>query len=189
MFPTGQTTVDVIRTIILKQMVNSVPNLNWDQRIVIYNQEFIIPPDDHVRIEVGFRGSKVFGSNNYTQYVNGVFQEVQDLYTQEQLAVMVYSKNLEAIRYKELVMMGLKSIFSQQQQEKYSFKIAPNIPLQDLSELEGGAISYRFDLFLTCLVAYENILSQSYLNTFETQVIVGAKSPLLEVEFNPAVLP
>jgi hypothetical protein len=189
MFPTGQTTVDVIRTIILTQLNSSVPNMNFDDRIVIYNQEFIIPTDEHLRIEIGFRGSKVYGSNNYAEVNNGVFQEIQDLYTQEQIAVLVYSHNLEAIRYKELVVMALKSIYAQQLMEQYSFYIAPKIQIQNLSQLEGGSINYRFDLFLTCMVAYENVLTPGYLNNFETQVVASNKSLTVQETFHPAILP
>lgn len=184
-----ETTVDIIRLIVLTQLNNTFPNIEWDERIGIYNQPYVLPPTDGMWVEVAFVASKIYGSNDYVQFVNGVFQEVQDLYTQEHIMVRCFSKNLDTLRYKEIVAMGLNSIFARQQQEKYSFKICNVQPFPDTSDLEGGEINYRADISVMCLTAYENIISAGYLNGFTTQVTAANGSATMQKTFLPTALP
>lgn len=192
----SQTTIDIIRLIVLTQLKNSLPNypfglpdLTWDERVVIYNQQYTLAPIPGLWVEVAFVASKVFSSQNYTQQVNGTFQEVQNLYQQESIMVRLFSKNLDALQYKELVMMGFNSIYSQQQQEKFGFKICSVLPYPDTSELEGGTINYRHDLNIMCLVGYQNVISAIPMQNFETEVLVSNGVNLMEEEFNPALEP
>lgn len=195
-FNKPMTTVDIIRLIVLKQLQNSLPNysfqlpdLTWDQRVVIYNQEYTLAPIPGLWIEIAFVASKIFSSQNYTQEVDSVFQEVQNIYQQESIMVRLFSKNTEALQYKELIMMGFFSVYAQQQQEKYGFKISNVTPYPDTSELEGGAINYRQDLSLMCMVGYENIISCVPMQNFETAVTVSNRSATLYETFLPTVLP
>lgn len=184
-----QTTVDTIRLIVLTQLTNSIPSIDWDERIGIYNQPYVLPPVDGMWVEVAFTASKIYGSHNYVQYVNNVYQEVQDLYTQEHLMVRCFSKNLDVLQYKEIVAMGFNSIFAKQQQEKYSFKICNVIPFPDTSDIEGGEINYRADLSIMCLCAYENIIPAGYLNGLTVQVEAAEGNNLLSASFNASTLP
>ena len=183
------TTVDIIRLIILTQLNNTFPTISWDERIGIYNQPYILPPTDGMWIEIAFVASKIMSSQDYVQYVNGVYQEVQDLYCQENIMVRCFSKNLDTLRYKEIVAMGLNSIFARQQQETYGFKICNVIPFPDTSDLEGGEINYRADISCMCLTGYENIITAGYLNKFTTQVTAADASLTMQQIFNPAQLP
>lgn len=191
-----QTTVDIIRLIVLAQLKNSLPDYNfglpdmtWDQRVVIYNQEYTLAPIDGLWIEVAFLASKVFSIQNDTQENNGIFEEIQNLYQQESVMVRLFSKNIEALQYKELIMMGFGSIYAQQQQEEYGFKICAVTPYPDTSELEGGAINYRHDLNIMCLVAYQNIITAVPMQSFETAVTASNGSATLYRTFSPTVLP
>lgn len=189
MFPTGQTTVDVIRSIVVEQLNNSIPNFDFTNRVVIYNQKYVIPPDDGLWAEIAFVNSKIYSSQQSVQTVNEVFQEVQSLYQAELIMIRLFSENTDALKYKELVAMGFNSIYAKQLQEQYSFKICNVIPYPDTSELEGGAILYRADISSMCLVAYENIITAGYLNKFITQVTASKGSLTMQQTFNPAVLP
>lgn len=190
------TTIDIIRLIVLTQLKNSLPNygfglpdLTWEQRVVIYNQQYTLAPIPGLWIELAFVASKVFSIQNDTQEINGNFQEIQNLYQQESILIRLFSENLEALQYKELIMMGFNSVYSQQQQEKYSFKICSVMPFPDTSELEGGAINYRQDLNIMCLCGYQNIIYSIPMENFDTQLIVDGGTPLMEENFNPAELP
>jgi len=179
------TTVQAIRNILVSEMSYIMaPN-----RFLIYNQEYQFPNDPNAWVIIKHSLSKVYANNNFT-YVNdiGNYVEEQDLNTQDTIIITIMSKNLQALQYKEGIPMALRSVFSQQQQEKYAFKIATLMPIQDLSEVEGGSMYYRFDVTVPVLTCYKLIKGQNYFDEFETYVDVNDGQPDLTATFNPAVL-
>jgi hypothetical protein len=150
----------------------------------------VLEPVEDPWIIVKHLGSKVYSNQNlsFIDSDNNLNEE-QDLLTQEIIGITIMSKNLNALLYKEAIPMALASIYSQQQQEALTFKIARIMQAQDLSELEGGSLIYRFDWTLQVLAAYQLIKNIEDFESFETQVIVNDGQPDLTAEFNPAILP
>lgn len=181
------TTIQEIRNILVEELSYFMPG----KRIFIYNQEFVLEPTQHPWIVLKHLGSKVYSNQNFTFIDNlGNFNEEQDVLTQEIIGITIMSKDLAALQYKEAIPMALASIYSQQQQETLTFKLPRTMQAQDLSELEGGSMIYRFDWTLNVLACYQLIKTQKYFDTFETEVIVNDQGTgtIIE-EFNPAVLP
>ena len=181
-----QTTVQVILGILVEELAYLMPA----SRIFIYNQEFVLEPTAEPWVVIKHLGSRVYSNQNITGVDgNGNFTEEQDLLSQDIIGITIMSKDLKALQYKEATPMALASIYSQQQQETLTFKIARIMQAQDLSELEGGSMIYRFDWTLNVLAAYQLIKTQKYFSSFETEVIVNDGKPDLVAEFNPAQLP
>ncbi len=171
------TTLGLLRDIVKQEM-----NLK-DDRINIYNQKFDIPDDDGLQVFIEYKYSKPYANRNYAKIVDGNYQEVQSLNTQEQIIVGVYSRNLDALNRKEEVVMALLSTYSQQTQEKNSFQIARIAPIQDLSFVEGAGILYRFDIAVTVLAWYEKVKTQVPYDSFDVTVRVNDGQPDLTAEF------
>ncbi|RTL04657.1 hypothetical protein EKK58_10125 [Candidatus Dependentiae bacterium] len=173
-----QTSVDIIREIIKREM-----NLE-DDRIYIYNQKFNIPNDSGLFVVVEYVNSKIISNTNIPKVdYKGDLIEYQELYTQEQITVQLFSRNIEALQRKEEAVMALYSTYAQQLQEKLSFRVFRNAPIEDLSELEASAILYRFDIPIIMFTWYEKIKAIGYYNSFRVKVRVNDGDPDLVREF------
>jgi hypothetical protein len=185
----GQTTtIDQLMNILIEE-ITYIPNFNPKLRIFIANQEYNIPKIKGAWIVLNQIGNKVYSNQNST-FIDtfGNFNEEQDTLTQDVIVISIMSKNEDALRYKEGIAMALRSIYSQQQQEAQTFKIAQTMPLQNLSVLEGGSMMYRFDVTVNVLACYQLIKNQNFFDAFETQVVVNNGGTIIE-EFSPSVLP
>lgn len=154
--------IDLIRDIILHQLGDA-----YEERINIYNQKFKIPPDENLFVVIEYKGTKILSSRNIYDAALG---EIQELNTQEMVSIGVFSRNLQALQKKELVVMALHSMYSQQVQEENSFHIARIAPIQDVSYLEGSAMLYRFDISVVLQAWYENLTTFDYYNKFNAVV-------------------
>lgn len=179
------TTIDLIRNIIMVDM--PFPT----ERIFLYNEDYVLPPDNGLWIIVAYAGSKPYSNRSSTfTDENGNFMERQNVNTQEQIVINLMSFDLEALERKEEVLQALASLYSQNVQSQESFKIAPIMPIADRSEIEGGKINYRFDIMLTVLTWYEKIKSADYYDGIITKVTVADGALKNQtVEFNPAINP
>ncbi len=157
-----------------------------DDRIVIYNQGIQIPEDPNLWLAVRFVSSRIISSRTAIESVGDeAAVEVNRINTNEHLAVDIMSKNLEALQRKEEVIMALNSIYSQQQQEKYSFQIARIAPIQDISQVEGDSILYRFEVPVVMFSWYSKTKSQTFYDRYSTQVrIDDGVQPDVVVEFD-----
>jgi hypothetical protein len=160
MLPDNPTTADYLVDIVRNQM--SLAN----ERVNVYNTKFSIPNDSHLFVAVEYKSSKTFASKSETAIDANIFNEHQVLNVQERYAIMVFSRNLEALQRKEEVVMALYSVYARQQSDKYGLKIARIAPIQDLSALEGAAILYRFEIDVVILRGYEKIPQVDWFGTF-----------------------
>lgn len=178
------TTVQAIRNILVKEMGYLIaPN-----RFVIANQEYTFPTDQNAWVIINESMSKVYSNQNHTfTDKSGNYNELQVVLTQDVITVNIMSKNLQALQFKEGIPMALRSIYAQQQQEQYAFKIAQIMTVMNLSDVEGGSEYWRFGWTLNVLSMYERIKSQTYFDGVLTELSVNDGEPLIEVEFNPAV--
>lgn len=164
--------IDLIRTIVVQE-------LSLDgERVNMYNQEFAIPTDDKLFVVIQYKASpSIISSRNSVELIGGVYTEVQDLNTLEDITIGLFSKNLEALQRKEEVVMALSSIYSRQIQEEYSFKIYPNPSIQDLSFLEGSAMLTRVDVDIRVNAWYNKTKTAEYLESTLLYVSVNDGLP------------
>jgi hypothetical protein len=143
-----------------------------DDRVNIYNQKFNIPNDSHLFVGIEYKFSKVFAAKSTTEDVSSTFSERQGVNTQEHYAIILFSRNIEALQMKERAVMALSSVYSRQQGDSHGFKIARIGQIQDLSSLEGAAILYRYEISVVMLCRYEHIKTIPWYGTFPMQVTV-----------------
>lgn len=158
------TSLDLLRDIIQQEM-----NLADDQ-IYIYAQPNIIPTDKRLYVVIEYKYSKVYSNRNLTPVNDGNISEEQNVNTQEFLTVQLFSRSFEALQRKEEAAMALKSVYAQQTQEKYAFKLSVNPQILDLTSLEASAMLYRYDLPVVFLSAYQKIKTIVWFDSYTAQV-------------------
>lgn len=177
----GSTAVDRVFDILMKILVHE---MDLDPgRIWVFNPEFKIPSDQGMFIVLECFPTKVISSRNVLA-TSGAFTETQEMSTLEQINIMVFSKNFEAMQRKEEVIMAMVSTYAQQIQESNSIKINRIMPIQDLSMLEGGALLYRYDILVSLFAWYSKTKAVDYYDTFPVKTRINDGSPDLVTEFN-----
>jgi hypothetical protein len=176
--PEHPTAIDYLRDVLITQLALA------DDRVNIYNQKFTIPNDKHLFVGVEFKFSKAFASKSETEVVATVFTEKLGLNTQEHLAVLLFSRNEEALQRKEEAVLALTSIYARQLSDQYGFKIARLAPIQDQSYVEGGASLYRFEIPVIMLCRYEFTQSVPWYGTFPGEITIEDGSDVVK-EFAP----
>lgn len=163
------TTFEAIRQILIHEMLLA------EDRVNIFNQRFKIPTDEHLFVYIDCLPSRVI--SNRSKYaldpVSGDYQEIQDLSSYDPVVIGMFSKNLEALQRKEEVVMALSSHYAQQQQEIHGFKIFRNAPIQDLSQLEGAALLYRYDIPVVLFTWRQKITTVDFFDAFKARVKVS----------------
>lgn len=165
------TVESIFYDIILNEMADVVD----PQNIWIANQNKKIPNDaDKLFIVIGMQDAVTISNKNNAYDIDGVFTEVQEVNKRENIQIDLISRDNKARDNRHRIEMAMKSIFSQQQQELYSFKIfrIPN-SLVNTSEAEGSGQINRFSIVIPCHVWYRNskvISSTGYYDTFKTRV-------------------
>lgn len=171
------TTLDLVREIVRQEMSLQ------DQQIWVYGQQLIIPPGKGLYVAVEYKYSKTYSNRNLTPVVDGSISEEQNLNAQEFITVQLFSRNFEALRRKEEAAMALKSVYAQQLQEKYAFRLSVNPQILDLSALEASAMLYRYDIPVVVLTAYQKTKAIVPFDTFAVEVEVNDGVPDMTAEF------
>ena len=162
---TPQTTLDIIRDIIVKEMSLE------DDRAMIFNQAWKIPTYDGLFVLVDSKGSpKVLSNRNTQEMIGGVYTEVQLINTQEIVAINIFSRNQEAELRKEEVLMAINSLYAQASQEVNGFKIARISPIENLSALEGAAMLTRYEISLVVFAWTRKAKTAAFYDSFTGQV-------------------
>ena len=163
---TLQTSLDYIRAIIVASMYDIDPD-----RISISNQKFKIPTDDGIFILIETKGApKIISVRSAMEMVNGAYTEVQMVNTQEIVAVNIYSRNMDAIRRKEEILMALNSVYAQGIQEINGFSIARMARIERLNELEASAMLNRFEISIPVFSWFYKTTGQDYYDSFTAEV-------------------
>lgn len=179
-------TLSFIRWILLKE-------LSLDpSKIVIYNQKFILPKSTGMMIYIEPKSPPIIISSRNLMDANNI--EHQDSNWLEEISIGIYSRDLDALQRKEEVAMALHSIYSQQVQEKNSFKIFRNPRIIPINEIEGAARLYRFDIECKVQAWYSITKVAEFFDSFNVSIWAEGGSPLMEVEFtipenDPTVYP
>lgn len=142
-------------------------------QVYLYNQKIIIPTDSAVYVAVGVISCKPF-SNNREFVDNGAsLNEVQSTNFQASLSIDILSRSIQALNRKEEIILALGSSYAESQMELNSFYIAPiTSSFINLSELDGAAIPYRFNLSVNVQYFTQKTTSVPFYSTYQTPQIV-----------------
>lgn len=177
--------IEILRKIIISQVELG------DDRVMIYNGKYKIPADDKLFVYLEYKNGRII-SNRINEFIDdGIFKSNQDLNVKESIAVGIFSRNLDALTAKEAIVMSLFSQYSQKIQEANSFKIFPYAPIDNLSELEGDAQLYRFEISVILFSWYKNITPVDYFNIYRVAITqANAGGDEMQAEFTqPLTLP
>ncbi len=134
-------------------------------QVYLWNQKINIPTDSRLYIAVGILSCKPFGNSN-TLDENG--DSIRSVNMQALLSVDILSRGSEARDRKEEVVLALISNYSQSQQELNSFYIGTlPIGFTNLSEVDGAAIPYRFNISVPIQYFVSKTSAVPYYDTFE----------------------
>lgn len=141
------------------------------QRVTIAGQKFTIPPDDGMIVIVEPKGApKVLSNRNTQEPVTGGLTEIQNTACQEMVAVMLLSRTMEAYERAVEALQSISSLYSQRVQEANSFKIARLSSIENLSDLEGSGILYRYEISIVAFTWYEKTKSAEYFDDFGLEI-------------------
>ena len=171
------TSLDLLRDIVQQEMSLK------DSQIYIYGQPLLMSTETGLFVVVEYKYSRAYSSRNLTPVSGGNITEEQNLNTQEFLTVQLFSRSFEALRRKEEAAMALKSVYAQQIQEKYAFKLSVNPQILDLSSLEASAMLYRYDVPVVVLTAYQKTKAVAWFDGFDVAVDANDGVPDMTAEF------
>ncbi len=159
---------------IIVDILQTQLDLEENQLWVRYQNEKI-PPDDRLYIVVGMSDSQVISSVNTPTPAYGGMEETLQTVARENFQIDIFSRSLAAIQRRWEVVAALNSVYSEQQQELYKFKIF-TVPTSfvNTSSAEGGSNINRFSIIIACHTWYrqEKVLQSpnDYYNDFDTRV-------------------
>ncbi len=128
----------------------------------IADENKVIPNDTQLYVSVGLSDSHPLGVCTTMQQVSSnddppvITQvEINTVNAREMIQVDIFSRStLAKIRHWEII-AALQSIYGQQQQELYNFKICRNpVAFANTSSAEGGSFINRYTITFACLVWY-----------------------------------
>lgn len=141
---TAEATIDVCLPIqLLCDIIQREMELQQGQ-VYLWDQKINIPIDDQLYIAVAVISCKPFA--NTTKF-DSSGDAIQSVNMSALVSIDILSRGPDARDRKEEVLLALKSIYSQSQQEINSFYIGTiSTDFVNLSEVDGAAIPYRFNI-------------------------------------------
>lgn len=128
-----------------------------DNLIYIYNQDFTIPNTDGLFVVVGFQSSDVISNNSRTVFNStiGKMVNIQESTQLETISIDLMSKNSDARKIRSEALMALQSIYAQQKQEEYNFRINRiTSAFNNISDAEGSSLVNRYRLTIPVFTWY-----------------------------------
>lgn len=167
---TAQTTITVGNAIeLFCDIISNQMSLSQGQ-VYLWNQKINIPIDSRLYIAVGILSCKPFGNSN-TLDTNG--NSILSVNMQAMLSLDILSRGPDARDRKEEIILALQSNYAQSQQELNSFYIGKlSTNFVNLSEIDGAAIPYRFNLSIPIQYFITKTQAIQYYNTFPTSQVV-----------------
>ena len=130
---------------------------------------------DNLQIGIQSFNSKIIANKKWakTKIINNkeVYIEHTQQVIDDEIQIDIFSRNNDARIRRYEVLSALTSYYSQQQQEKYQFKIY-NIPRRiiNTSRAEGAATIYRYTLTISTQYCKEWTREIDYFDTFPTNI-------------------
>lgn len=144
-------------------------------RVYLWDQKIMQPTDDGLYVAVSMPSCKPFANNiNYDGSGAGLLG-IQTVNMMATVDIDIISRGPAARDQKELVLMTLNSVYSEQQQEANSFLIG-RLPAGsrfiNLSDVDGAAIPYRYKISMNMQYAVTKNLQVPYYDDFEEPGVV-----------------
>lgn len=138
-------------------------------QVYLWDQKLNIPKDSRLYIAVGILSCKPFGNSN-TLNSNG--DSVQSVNMSAMLSIDILSRSKDARNRKEEIILALGSDYAERQQELNSFYVSRlTNNFVNLSEEDGAAIPYRFNITATIQYFVSKTSAVSYYDTFSTSQV------------------
>lgn len=154
---------------LLCDVIQTYMGLGSDQ-VYLWNQKFNIPSDGRLYIAIGVAGVKPFGSSNIA---DGYGNTIQAVNCRALLDVFIFSRSTLARDQKEQVVLALNSQYAESQMEANCFYISPlTTEFSNISEIDGGAIPYKFHMTIAVQYFVTNKLAEPYFTTFAQPTVV-----------------
>jgi hypothetical protein len=142
-------------------------------QVYLWDQKIDIPKDSRLYIAVGVLSCKPFASNTSYNGSGSGLDATQSVNMSATLSVDAFSRGPEARNRKEEIILALNSFYSEQQQELNSFRIFPlSKEFVNLSEVDGAAIPYRFNLSVNIQYFVKSTQPIQYFSDFQNTQIV-----------------
>lgn len=156
------TPLQLLCDVIQKEMeLDSTQVYLWDQKI-------FIPQDSRLYIAVGVLNAKPFGNTNRPDGSGLGLEADQSVNMLAQCSVDILSRGPEARDRKEEIILALQSDYAQSQQEMNSFYVAKiSTSFVNLSQEDGAAIPYRFNIAINIQYFYRKIKGVPYYDDFD----------------------
>lgn len=144
-------------------------------RVYLYDQKIMQPTDNDLYIAVGVLNCKPFGNTNTPAPAMSGMDSIQSLNMLATLSLDIISRSTAALRRKEELIMALNSTYANQQQERYSFfigKLPPGAQFVNLSNIDGAAIPYRFNISVNIQYFSRKVKAIDYFDEFSEVEVV-----------------
>lgn len=142
-------------------------------QVYLWDQKIDIPTDYKLYIAIGVASVKPFTNIKTFDGSGSNSNQNQSTNVQATLSIDILSRGPDARDRKEEVILALNSDYSESQQELNSFRIFPiSSSFVNLSEIDGTAIPYRFNISVNIMYFVSKIVAVPYFDTFSTPQIV-----------------
>ena len=138
-------------------------------RVYFWDQKIFQPTDSDLFVAVSTLRCKPFANSIFYDGASVGLNAVQSVNMLGQLSIDVISRGPAARDRKEEILLALGSSYAQSQQEMNNFfigKIPPGGQFVNLSNLDGSAIPYRFNIAINIQYMMRKLKPVQYYDTF-----------------------
>lgn len=156
-----------------------------DGRVYLWDQKIMQPTDAGLYVAVAMVSANPIGSSNR---FNGDTNKSEQFVTMQGVVdIDLISRDASARDRKEALILAFDSDYSRQMQDANSFYIGKlSTRFQNLSEVDGGAIPYRYKATVKIQYVYTKNQEAQYFDTFTTQGTVEPIDETFESQEPPA---
>lgn len=138
-----------------------------DGQAYLWDQKYTIPKDSALYVAVGILSAKPY-SNNIRYDKSAGFKAVQYINMNAILTVDILSRSLQAQDRKEEILFAINSDYARNQMDRNAFQISPiSSQFTNISEVDGGAIPYRYSISLRMMYALVRVKDTAYFENFQ----------------------
>ena len=135
--------------------------------VVIYAQNIKLFNTDKIQVTV--KTLDITPYSNRSKFITdkaGKYYQVQDINIWQAIQVDIYSRNNDAKNRFYEVVMALNSVYAQQQQELYNFKIGIISKVNNISGIEGGSDINRYAITFNVISFEQKATPIDYYDKF-----------------------
>lgn len=137
--------------------------------IYLWDQKIFQPKDSGLYLAIGILNTKPFAN---TFKFNSDGTSTQSVNMLDTLSIDIISRGPEARDRRADVLLALKSAYAEKQQEANSFQVGVlSTTFTNLSQIDGSAIPYRFNLSAYLQYSYVKVSAVDYFDTFAKPTI------------------